>query len=156
MSRYGIYLINPSLYRGSSSNTVFWAPREGVLEENSVGGGIFKYYLLVRRAPLYFQSTFVHLFLNEGTSVINEIKTFGLSFACQEKRHPSVFIKDSKLSAIFCLCIYMEKKRKLPKLYLKALIYSLCLQPMVVLNYDTEKTVLIRKLALIWVEKKQC
>ena len=74
-----------SIYRGSSSNTVFWAPREGVLEENSVGGGIFKYYLLVRRAPLYFQSTFVHLFLNEGTSVINGKKHFELALLARRK-----------------------------------------------------------------------
>ena len=73
------------MYRGSSSKTVFWAPRGAVLEENSVGGGIFKYYLLVRRALLYFQSTFVHLFLNEGTSVINGKKHFGLALLARRK-----------------------------------------------------------------------
>ena len=73
------------MYRGSSSNTVFWAPREGVLEENSVGGGIFKYYLLVRRAPMYFQSAFVHLFLNEVTSVINGKNHFDLALLARRK-----------------------------------------------------------------------
>ena len=79
-----------------------------MLEESSVGGGIFKYYLLVRRAPLYFQSTFVHLFLNEGTSVINGKKHFGLALLARRKGIHQFLVK-----AINCLqfSVYLHGKR---------------------------------------------
>ena len=89
-----------------------------MLEENSVGGGIFKYYLLVRRAPLYFQSTFVHLFLNEGTSVINGKKHFDLALLARSKG-----IHQFLLKVVNCLqfSVYLHggKKRKLPNSILK-------------------------------------
>ena len=47
----GEILLEHRLYRGSSSNAVFRAPKKTALEENRVRRGRFKYYLLIKRAP---------------------------------------------------------------------------------------------------------
>ena len=61
-------------YSGSSSNAVFRAPKKTVLEENRVRRGLFKYYLLIKRAPRISKVHFSGNFSDLGPCVMHQIE----------------------------------------------------------------------------------